>query len=91
MDIGFTGQVVIVLKKPIDGEEPTRLIVNIERVNEIGVTVTYEDNDDDSHTYFIPFSNICAIEEWTEEEEAEETEHSEPAPIEPSTGMSGPI
>lgn len=87
MEIGFTGQAVIVLHKPVDSEEPTRMIVNIERINEVGVTIAYEDNDENTHRYFIPFSNICGIEEWAEEEgEDEEDEGGQPALAQPTMG-----
>ena len=74
MDIGFTGKVVLVLKKAIDDEEPLRIFAMIERINEAGITATYEDDEEEKHRYFIPFSNIRAIEEWTDEpEETTET------------------
>ena len=50
MDIGITGEAILVLKKPIDESEPTRLFVNIERAMDAGVLVNFDDSDDIKRT-----------------------------------------
>ena len=40
MDIGITGEAILVLRKPIDESEPTRIFVTIERATETGVLLT---------------------------------------------------
>lgn len=66
MDIGFAGEVIIILRKPIDDDEPMRLFARITQLNDIGVTVVYGEGGEET-TYFIPFSNIRAIEKPEEE------------------------
>ena len=70
MDIGFTGGAVVVLRKPIDDEEPTRIFVELLGVSEAGVSVSFEDSEEEKRTCFIPFSNIKCIEK-AEPQEAE--------------------
>jgi len=62
MDIGFTGGAVVVLRKPIDDEEPTRIFVELLGVSEAGISVSFEDSEEEKRTCFIPFSNIKCIE-----------------------------
>ena len=66
MEMGFAGDVIVILRKPIDGDEPTRLYSRIIQANETGITVNYGEDEDET-TYFIPFSNIRAIEKAEEE------------------------
>ncbi|MCK4327191.1 MAG: hypothetical protein KAW41_01810 [Candidatus Diapherotrites archaeon] len=62
MDIGFTGNAIVVLKAPIDDEEPVRIYADLLGVNDAGVTVSFEDSEEEKRTCFIPFSNIRCIE-----------------------------
>ena len=83
MDIGITGEAILVLKKPIDESEPTRIFVNIERALDTGVLLNFEDSDDTKRTAFVPYSNIRAIERpLPDEEENSEDEDSESNPEE---------
>ena len=67
MDIGITGDVVVILRNPIDDDEPMRLYAKLVQANDAGVTIRYGEGDDEA-TYFIPFSNIRAIENSEPEE-----------------------
>jgi len=62
MDIGFTGNIIIVLKKPIDDEEPMRIYADLLSANDAGINVSFEDTEEETRTCFIPFSNIRCIE-----------------------------
>jgi len=61
MGIGFIGEAVIILRKPIDDDEPARLYTKLVQENDVGITIHYGEGEDET-TYFIPFSNIRAIE-----------------------------
>ena len=70
MDIGITGDIIVILRKPIDDDEPTRLYARLIQASDAGVTVRYGEGDDED-TYFIPFTNIRAIGKSEPEAEAE--------------------
>ena len=92
MDIGFTGSAVVVLRKPIDDEEPTRLFVDLLSVNEAGIAVSFEDSEEEKRTCFIPFSNIKCIEkaEPPAAEDELESEASVPEVVAPQPQPTSP-
>ncbi len=65
-DIGFTGKAIIILNKPIDDEFQARFFCTIERATDVGVFITYEDDDEESHMVFVPYGNVRGIEKYEE-------------------------
>ena len=70
MDIGFSGDIIAILRESIDEDEPVRMYAKLLQTSDVGITIHYGEGEDET-TYFIPFSNIRAIEKAPPESENE--------------------